>query len=152
MNKRQQQATLPASGTARNGERGLTLIEILVALGILAAVAVVFLLGMSTSSKAVMVSQESVAVDSLAKSQMEYIKSQDYINVNEYDPNNPDNSYQLIDIPPDLVQQGYEIIIHDPEDVPELEDDANIQSITVEVTRNGETAFELVGYKVNTGE
>jgi prepilin-type N-terminal cleavage/methylation domain-containing protein len=137
------------SSLSGSGQRGLTLIEVLVALSILAAVSTTFLLGMTTSSKAVMVSQQAVAVDSLAKSQMEYIKSQSYINVDDYDPNNPDNSYQLIDIPPDLVQQGYEIIIHDPEDVPELEDDNNIQSITVEVTRNGEPAFELVGYKVN---
>jgi prepilin-type N-terminal cleavage/methylation domain-containing protein len=147
MNKRRQVAS-PACGKARNGERGLTLIEILVALGILAAVAVVFLLGMSTSSKAVMVSQESVAVDSLAKSQMESIKSQHYVNVGEYDPNDPDNSYQLIDIPPELAQQGYQIMIHNPELVPP-DNDVNIQSIKVEVTRNGETAFELVGYKVN---
>src|SRR4030042_3026189 len=77
MNKRRQVA-FPAFGAARNGERGLTLIEILVALGILAAVAVTFLLSMTTSSRAVMVSQERVTADSLAKSQMERIKSETY--------------------------------------------------------------------------
>ncbi|MBN2463353.1 MAG: prepilin-type N-terminal cleavage/methylation domain-containing protein [Dehalococcoidia bacterium] len=137
-------------GSARNGEQGLTLVEIIVAMAILAAAAVVFLVGMTTSSKAVMVSQERVAVDSLAKSQMEFIKSQDYVNTDDYNPSDPDFSYQPIAISTDLVQRGYEIIIHDPEAVPD--GDVNIQSITIEVTRNGETAFTLIGYKVNQEE
>ena len=51
--------------SAPNRESGFSLIEIIVALGIVAAVAVVFLLGMTTSSKAVMVSQEAVVAESL---------------------------------------------------------------------------------------
>jgi len=134
----------------RDGEQGMTLIETLVALGIIAAVAVVFLIGMTTSSKAVMVSQERVAVDSLAKSQMESIKSQDYINRDEYDPNDPTKRYELMPISSDLVAQGYAISnIDTPEYVPGTDDDENIQIVTVNVTRGGETAFTLVGYKVN---
>jgi prepilin-type N-terminal cleavage/methylation domain-containing protein len=146
MNKRRLQIASLVCGKAQNGERGFTLIEILVALGILAAVAVVFLLGMTTSSKAVMVSQERVAVDSLAKSQMEYVKSLPYDDVNNpitypIDPN--------LDIPP-----GYSILVNaerlnpdGPSDPPT--DDDGLQQITVTVTRNGELSFELVGYKVN---
>jgi type II secretory pathway pseudopilin PulG len=127
----------------------MTLIEILVALGILAAVATTFLIGMATSSRAVMVSQESVAVDSLAKSQMESIKSQDYINVDEYDPNDPNKRYSLITISPDLVAQGYAIAISTPQDVisPPVPGSENIQRITVTVTHD-EKVFTLVGYKV----
>ncbi len=143
MNKR----ALSASGTAQNGERGLTLIEILIALGILAAVAVIFLLGMTHSSKAVMISQERVAIDSLAKSQMENIKSWAYDDVN--DP--PDyEAAKLTDIP-----DSYDITITaarlDPDD-DGFSDDDGLQEITATVTRDGETAFTLVGYKVNTGE
>jgi prepilin-type N-terminal cleavage/methylation domain-containing protein len=143
MNKRRQ-AAFPTSGIARNGERGLTLIEILVALGILAAVAVVFLLGMATSSKAVMTSQKRVAVDSLAKSQMENIKSWTY----DDDINNPPDyeAAKLTDIP-----DGYDIDIAaerlDPDEDGLLDDDG-LQEITVIVTHDGETAFTLVGYKV----
>ena len=144
MKKTGQWVTLECLGSARNAERGLTLIEILVALGILAAVAVVFLLGMSTSSKAVMVSQEAVAVDSLAKSQMEFIKSQ------PYDDTIPIEYTKLADIP-----DGYDIEIVaarlDPGEDGFGNDDG-LQEITVTVTHDGETAFELVGYKVNTGE
>ena len=143
MNERRQQVAFPAFGPARNGERGLTLIEILVALGILAAVAVVFLLGMSTSSKAVMVSQERVTVDSLAKSQMESIKSWEY----DYNNNPPQyQSAELTDIP-----TGYDITITAARLNPKGDDPTNddgLQEITVTVTRDGETVFTLVGYKV----
>jgi type II secretory pathway pseudopilin PulG len=112
----------------------MTLIEVLVALGILAAVAVVFLVGMATSSKAVMVSQEAVIADSLAKSQMEDTKARDYA-----------PTYPKITIPQDLVDQGYDVaIVAAP--LHNLNDD--IQKITVTVTYNEETAFTLVGYKV----
>ncbi|MBM3143278.1 MAG: type II secretion system protein [Chloroflexi bacterium] len=143
MNKRRQQVAFPAFGPARNGERGLTLIEILVALGILAAVAVIFLIGMSTSSKAVMVSQESVTADSLAKSQMERIKSW------AYDAgNNPPNyeAAKLTDIP-----DGYDITISAARLDPKgdgTDNDDGLQEITVTVTHDGEPVFTLVGYKV----
>jgi len=147
MNATQEKRTVPRSDSPCGGQLGMTLIEILVALGILAAVAVVFLLGMTTSSKAVMVSQKAVAVDSLAKSQMENIKSWAYDDIN--DPPQYENA-KLTDIP-----DGYDITISaarlDPGD-DGFDDDDGLQEITVTVTHDGETAFELVGYKVDTGE
>lgn len=144
MNKRRQQV-FPAFGPMRNGQQGLTLIEILVALGILAAVAVVFLVGMSTSSKAVMVSQESVAADSLAKSQMEYIKSQPY----DHDLNH--NPPQYLKLADEDIPDGYDIIITPARLNPDndaTDDDDGLQQITVTVTRDGETVLEVSGYKV----
>jgi type II secretory pathway pseudopilin PulG len=121
----------------------MTLIEVLVALGIIAAVAVVFLLGMSTSSKAVMVSQESVAADSLAKSQMENIKSCEY----DYTNNPPDYTAAKLTVLP----TGYDIIITAARLNPKVDDPTNddgLQEITVTVTHGVETVFTLVGYKV----
>jgi hypothetical protein len=93
---------------------------------------------MSTSSKAVMVSQESVAADSLAKSQMEDTKARLYANGAV--------TYPKITIPQDLVDQGYDVgTVAEPLHIP----DDGIQKITVTVTRGGETVFTLVGYKVN---
>lgn len=147
MRKRGWWAILVGHGYAHNAEPGFSLIEILVALGILAAVAVVFLLGMSTSSKAVMVSQESVAFDSLAKSQMEFIKSQ------PYDDNLDHNPPQYLMLPADQIPAGYVIEIAavrlnpdgpgDPTD-----DDDFLQQITVTITGNGQTTYTLVDYKV----
>ena len=137
MNASQEKRTVPRSDSLTGSQRGMTLIEVLVALGILAAVAVVFLVGMATSSKAVMISQKAVAAESLAKSQMENTKAQLY-NIDAI-------TYPKITVPQDLVDQGYDVAIvaaplHSPDD--------GIQKITVTVTRNGETAFTLVGYKV----
>jgi len=84
-----------------------------------------------------MVSQERVAAESLAKSQMESIKAQDYVD--------DATSYPKITIPPDLVDQGYAI------DDPTVEDihSSELQKITVTVTHNGDEVFTLVDYKVN---
>ncbi len=141
-------------GFSCNGEQGMSLIEVLIALAIMSAVAVVFLLGLTTSSRAVMSSQERVVVDSLAKSQMESIKSQTpYIKVADYNPSDPNKRYTLITVPTDLVAQGYAVTVDDPEDVinPPVTGSDNLQKITVHITRNGDPAhtFTVVGYKVN---
>lgn len=114
-------------------ERGVTLAETLVALAIFGIVAVVFLSGLTISSKAVMVNQERVAAESLAKSQMEYVRAQDYA-----------ASYSEIAIPADLAAQGYGVGIG-VEDVHVDE----LQKITVTIDRGGDILFTLVGYKVN---
>ena len=146
MNEIRQQVAFPSFGPARNGERGMTLIEVLVALGILAAVAGVFLAGMTTSSKAVMVSQEAVIADSLAKSQMEFIKSQ------AYDDDLNHNPPQYLKLADEDIPDGYDIIITPARLDPKgdgLTNDDGLQEITVTVTRPGQPDFTLVGYKVN---
>jgi len=119
-------------------EKGLTLIEVLVALGILAAVGVTFVTGITVASKGSMVSQERVNAESLAKSQMEDTKAQAYVE--------EANTYPAITLPADLSAQGYAVsVVAQPLNSP----DDGIQRITVTVTRNGETIFTLVDYKVN---
>ena len=62
----------------QGSSKGVTLIEVLIALAILGIIAVAFLSGLSTSLKAVFISDERSVAQSLATSQMEYVKSQDY--------------------------------------------------------------------------
>jgi prepilin-type N-terminal cleavage/methylation domain-containing protein len=131
--------------TERNQESGFSLLEILVALGIVAAVAVVFLLGMAVSSKGVIVSQQSVAVDNLAKAQMENVKCSPY----DY-ANNPPNytAAKLTSLPTSYgINITAQRINANPNNDPALDD--GIQQITITVTRNGATVYTLVGYKVN---
>lgn len=59
-------------------ERGMTLIEVLIALAILGLVAVAFLSGLTTASRALLIADERTTAESLARSQMEYVKSQGY--------------------------------------------------------------------------
>jgi prepilin-type N-terminal cleavage/methylation domain-containing protein len=63
-------------------QRGMSLIEILMALAIMALAGVAFLAGMTTMFRGVMVSQNHVNLESLAKSQIDYVKSQPYDDVN----------------------------------------------------------------------
>jgi len=145
MTKSQQLAAFTGFRSAKKGERGFTLLEILVALGILSAVAVVFLLGMTTSSKAVMISQENVTAESLAKSQMEYIKGQAYDDDLNHDPP------QYLTLDDEDIPAGYDTTISalrlDP-DSDGFADDDGLQQITVTVTRNGEPTYTLIGYKM----
>lgn len=123
------------------GQQGMTLIEVLVALGILAAVGATFMIGLTVSSKASIVSLERVNAESLAKSQMENTKAETYV---------PEaTTYTVTPIPSDLQAQGYAVSVaaqplHTPDD--------GIQRITVTVTLQGKIPFTLVtleDYKVN---
>jgi prepilin-type N-terminal cleavage/methylation domain-containing protein len=142
--------TKKRSGNWRcSGERGLTLIEVLVALGILTAVGATFMIGLTVTSKASLVSQERVNTESLAKSQMERIKSW------QYDSDNNPPQYGDAKLPPEDFPAGYDITITairlDPKGDGTGNDDG-IQKITVTVTLNGEAIFTLDDYKGRQGE
>lgn len=119
----------------RNGELGMTLVEILVALAILGIVAPVFLGGAATALKAAVISQERVAAESLAKSQMESIRAQPY-----------GSNYALIVIPPELQSKGYNIV--SPIYVERLDASDRLQKVTVTVTKSGKQLLQLTDYKV----
>ena len=128
----------------RGCEKGVTLVEALVALAIFGIAASVFTIALSTSAKAIMVSQERTAVESLARSQMENIKDQEYDDVN--------NPPQYTELDPADIPDGYDFDITAERLDPNLEgtgEDYGLQKITVVVEHNGEEVFLLVGYKLN---
>jgi prepilin-type N-terminal cleavage/methylation domain-containing protein len=130
-----------------NSEQGLNLIEVLVALGILGMVAVTFLLGMSTSSHAVVTNKVSVSAEGLAKSQMESIQRQTYDSV--HDP----PQYSLLDS--SQIPAGYSIQITAERMNPQGDSPANddgLQKIIVAVSNRGNVVFTLEGYKCFTGQ
>lgn len=136
-------------GRGMRSEKGFSLIETLIALALLGITAVAFLSGLGTTFKAIAVGQERVVAESLGKSQLEYIKAQDYIPVVEYDPVNPEKCYQLIDISEDLVEEGYGVGISAPETIGSPDGgDFELQSITVVIKRNNEQIMMLSDYKV----
>ena len=59
-------------------ERGFALIETLVALALLGIIAVVFLGGIGTATKATIVADEQTTAESLARSEIEYAKNCTY--------------------------------------------------------------------------
>ncbi len=132
------------------GQRGIGLIETVVALAILGLIGVAFLNGLSTASRAVAMNQEKVIAESLAKSQLEHIKSQGYISVLKYDPGDNATCYGEIDISDDLVSRGYDIEISVAPDPVEPVGRAGfeLQSITIVIKNNDKTILSMSSYRV----
>jgi len=130
-------------------EKGFALIEILVALALMGITAVGLLSGLATTFRAGTISQERVVAESLAKSQWEYIRAQDYIPTADYDPDDPEKRYQLIAIPDELVVKDYDVEIDPPEaiigpDGGEFE----LQSITVVINCDSKQLLTISDYRV----
>jgi len=119
-------------------EKGFTLIEVLVALGLLGVFATVFLMGIATSSKAILIADERTTAESLARSQMEYVKELDYV---------PEATTYGTD--PDLIPaipSGFGVSTSaQPLNSP----DNGIQKITVTIDYYGEVVIPLEDYKVD---
>jgi len=131
------------------GQKGFLLIEILIGLALLGIIATAFLNGLFTTFKGVSVSQERVSAESLVKSQIEYIKLQDYVPVENYNPDDPANRYELIDTPADLAAAGYSVEINPPEIVLTEAGGYELQNITVAVKRDGKGKLVVSIYRVS---
>jgi len=146
MNKRRKQPASLTSGQKGKGERGLTLVEVLLALSILAAVSTTFLLGTTTSSRAVMINKEHIIAESMAKSQMEYVKRQNY---------RVDLQYDKITLSQEEIDAGYDVDILAEYMNPRgdsTHNDDSLQKITITVIRKGEAELALEGYKCFIGQ
>ncbi len=125
-----------------SGQKGTTLIEVLIAIALLGMIAVPFLTALSTSSRALIIADERTTAESLVRSEIEYVKSCDY----DYETvSHPSASYEHADVPsPDY--PGYTVSVG----VEALNDtDDGIQKITVTVERDGEVVLITSTYKVD---
>lgn len=112
-------------------ERGVSLIEAIIALALIGIFGVTFLGALGTSSKARLIADEQTSARILAESQMEYVREQPYY-----------LSYDPAPIPEDYA--SYTAVI----DVDSMRN-GNIQKITVSILRRGKEATSLQSYKVN---
>ncbi len=119
-------------------QSGVTLIETVVALAILGTIAVTFLSGLATTSKAAFIADERVTAASLAQTQMEWTKNGAYV----YDA----TGYSLATIPDSKDYINYSALI-DAE--PVHNPDAGIQKITVTIKHSDKVIMKLEGYKVD---
>ena len=114
-------------------QRGLGIVEALVAVAILGTSVVAFVVALSAGSIAVGEQDSAVVAQSLALTQMEYTKSCTY---------NPGAvTYPTVSTP-----AGYAISVG-VTSVPDT--DADIQKITVVVSREGQVLLTVADYKVN---
>lgn len=130
-------------------QKGFALIEILVALALMGITAVGLLSGLATTFRAGTISQERVVAESLAKSQWESIRAQDYIPTADYDPDDPDKRYEKIVIPEELDVKGYTIEINAPQAIISPEDNEfELQSITVVINCDSKQLLTMSDYRV----
>lgn len=130
----------------KKGERGFTFIEVLVALAILGIIAAAFLFALASSSKSVALSDERTAAESLARTEMEYVKNSVYVMASW--------GYELPDTPPSwdpshtlpAEYSGFTVTVSA---APLRLVDDGIQSITITVSRDGKDIFSVTDYKVN---
>jgi len=119
-------------------ESGVTLMETALVLAIVGTVAVIFLCGLATTSKAAFTTDEQATAESLAQSQMECAQNADYVYGATQYPSAPIPSVK------DYINYSATIAaepLHDPDD--------GIQKITVTVKHSGEVIIKLEGYKVD---
>lgn len=119
-------------------ESGTTLLETAIALAILGTIAVIFLSGLATTSRAAFIIDEQATAESLAQNQMEWAQSADYVyDATQYSPAPIPSAKDYINYTATITAEP----LHNPDD--------GIQKITVTVKHSGETVIRLQGYKVD---
>lgn len=121
-------------------EKGLTLIELIIALGLLGVLVIAFLGAMAGASKAMFLADERTTAESIARAEMEYVKNL------EYEHNSP-QSYEKIN---QSVAGFSDYTI--TTGITELS--LQLQKVSITVLHNGNPVytsgnFTLEGYKVD---
>ena len=114
-------------------ESGISLVESLVAIAILGGGVLTMILAMSGGALAVNENDQEVVAQSLARTELEYIKNYTY--------DSGATTYPAVSTP-----AGYGISVG-VSAVPG--GNANIQKVTANITRDGEVIMTVVDYKVN---
>lgn len=120
--------------TAIQQQEGFGLVEVLVTLTIMATAIIMFLSSLSTGSRTVGLMYERTTAENLARSQLEYTKSQDYIPA-------PVSYDTIVSLPSGFTVSAQASPVTDRDD--------NIQKITVTVYRDGESILFMEDFKVN---
>jgi type II secretory pathway pseudopilin PulG len=117
-----------------HSNKGFTVVETLIALTILATAVVIFLVGLTAGSRTVALTYEKTTAENLARSQLEYTKSQNYVPV--------PSSYSIIpSVPSDFSVSVLASQVAGR--------DNNLQKITVSVYHDRKLVLTLEDLKLN---
>jgi prepilin-type N-terminal cleavage/methylation domain-containing protein len=130
-------------------QKGLTLVEVLIALTIFAAISVSLFIALNVSHKTTHSVNEQTTAESLTRAELEYIKSCDY---------DAENNPPVYGVDPDLViptkysigpPGGPPVVAErlDPEG-DGFDNDDGIQKVTVKVYYDGELVLTTASYKM----
>ena len=147
---------------AMRNEKGMSLIEVIIAIALLGIIGLAFLGALSTASSAIFVTDERATAESLARTEMEYIKRQPYCEEDQipwaYElPSGTSPIGQLPEAwpwdPTHTLPPGYDnysliagAVSLDP-DGDGTSDDDGLLLITITVSHLGDPIFTLEGYK-----
>jgi type II secretory pathway pseudopilin PulG len=122
-------------GWLRGSEKGLSTLEVLLAIVILGVVAVTFLGSVGTGTQATVITREQATAESLIRSQAEYVKGYGYqYGASEY-PVDP-----TLTLPADWTVSTSVVPVHGSDD--------GLQEVTVSAEHQDETVLSIVIYKV----
>jgi prepilin-type N-terminal cleavage/methylation domain-containing protein len=136
---------------------GFTLIEVLVALGLFAIIGIVFAGGLATASRSVITADIRTNAESLARTEMEYVKSHPYhagnwtyVVTNSWSTctSEPCPDWLTADHTLSAEHALYTVEV-DAEPLNESESEYPIEEITVTVSHEGRHVITLVGYRIN---
>jgi len=146
-------------------EKGFTLIEVIIAMALLGIIAIAFLGGLATASKALIIADERATAESLARSQMEAIKNQEYKPADVYDAGIPESGQVTYDITVTDPSGVYTIcsinregiiidntiygVPWDSQDNQRIDTDGGLQRIKLVIKHAGNPVLTLEDYKVN---
>ena len=133
--RRRRRALARLWAAVADGQVGVGLVETLIAVAILSVTLVTLLAAISTGSKGVAITEERITAENLARSELEYVKSEPY--------RAAPTPYPTVTPP-----AGYTVSA-EATSISEAGLDSSIQKITVTVTRGGVTLLTVEDYKVN---
>jgi len=146
----------------KKNEKGFSLIEVVIALLLMGIIGVALLSGLATASKAIFIADERATAESLARSQMEYVKNQAYDTAADYDagvPGSGEVTYAEITAP-----AGYTIwsvnragdtvediigVPWDTENNLPVDSDVGLQRIKLVIKHDVKEVITLEDYKVD---
>ena len=137
-------------------EKGFTLIEVVIAMLLLGIIATGFLMALSGATKAVIVANKRTTAESLARSQMEYVKNQTYITAADGSEviyrkitNIPDG-YTILSVnrAGDTVDPIIGVPWDSQNNIP-APTDVGLQRIKLVIKHNGKDIITLENYKVD---
>ena len=126
----------------RGGSQGFSMLEVVIAIALLGIIAVSVLSALQTAALALISADRRATAESIARTQMEWVRYSDYDNPEEGDP-----QYSLdpqITLPPDFSVVTTAIRLNKDVDP---DDDDGIQEITVAVSHEDRVVVTLEDYK-----
>jgi type II secretory pathway pseudopilin PulG len=136
-------------------QKGIAFIETMIALVILGLIGTAFMVALSVSSKAIITSDELTISESLARSQLEYIKRQDYAQA---------DGGEGVYLKVGNIPAGYTIwsvdsssavvvaivgVPWDSQTGAAAGSDSGLQKIRLVIQHNGQEVYTMEGYKVD---